>query len=76
MADYKGMQWDNDTDLDIGFEGRDRVDETDAHDEQYVETTEDRKALLSELRAQIESGTYKPSIGRISVSIFGDLASK
>jgi len=42
--------------------------------ERYEPTDEDRKALIAELRAQIRSGTYKPSIGRISVSICGALA--
>lgn len=40
----------------------------------YQETEEERRAYIDDLRAQIASGTYKPSIGRISVSIFGDLA--
>lgn len=40
----------------------------------YEPTEEDRKALIAELRAQIRAGTYRPSIGRISVSICGDLA--
>jgi anti-sigma28 factor (negative regulator of flagellin synthesis) len=43
-------------------------------DEHYEPSVEDRKALVEELRAQIRSGTYRPSIGRISVNIVGDLA--
>lgn len=38
------------------------------------EEQQDRSALLDELRSQIQSGTYTPSIGRISVNIFGDLS--
>jgi len=45
-------------------------------EENHQPSSEERRALLEELRAQIASGTYKPSIGRISVSIFGELAAK
>ncbi|MCK9240146.1 hypothetical protein [Desulfocurvus sp.] len=42
-------------------------------DEHYEPSEQDRKALLDELRAQIRAGTYRPSIGRISVNIIGAL---
>lgn len=38
------------------------------------ERTRDRAALISELRAQILSGEYKPSIGRISMGLLSNLA--
>lgn len=48
----------------------------EAPEELYSEEEEqkDRSALIEELRSQIQSGTYTPSIGRISVNIFGDIA--
>ncbi|WP_461209130.1 hypothetical protein [Desulfocurvus sp. DL9XJH121] len=38
------------------------------------ERLQDRAALVDELRAKVRSGEYKPSIGRISVNIFANLA--
>lgn len=38
------------------------------------ERTRDRAALIEELRAQVQSGEYKPSIGRISMNLVSNLA--
>ncbi|BBD06945.1 flagellar biosynthesis anti-sigma factor FlgM [Desulfovibrio ferrophilus] len=37
------------------------------------ERQRDRAELIEQLRSQIESGEYKPSIGRISMNIFTDI---
>lgn len=38
------------------------------------ERQRDRSELIKQLRAKIESGSYEPSIGRISMNIFSDIA--
>ncbi|MBU1001727.1 MAG: flagellar biosynthesis anti-sigma factor FlgM [Proteobacteria bacterium] len=38
------------------------------------ERQRDRSELIKQLRAKIKSGSYEPSIGRISMNIFSDIA--
>lgn len=53
-----------------------RPDEAEYDEPVYTdeERQRDRAELIEQLRAQIESGDYKPSIGRISMNIFADVA--
>ncbi len=72
------MHWDEDYDAYADDDGtQPPVEHATREDEpRHVESDEERRALLADLRAQIASGTYRPSIGRISVSLFSELASK
>ncbi len=58
---------DTDDDFDLALEEIQK--ETPTEEEPYVESQEDRQAYLDQLRAQIKSGSYNPSIGSISVNI-------
>lgn len=68
------MQWDDD--FDAYTDDSDQIGQETYDEPRHVQSEEERRAMLDDLRRQIASGTYKPSIGRISVSLFDALSAK